>query len=535
MSYSTSPEDCVPAEHVDGSAAGAPTRAIPGRSGDVLWLPLAAMGVLLAYLPAFWIGLYGDDFEWLQSIYGVWHDPWLLLSPANNNFFRPLVKLSYFMDFLLFRTDPIGFAATTVVLHIANVFLLGLLVRMLGRSWRTSALVTFLWGVSALNDEVLLSAACRPDSISFMFMLLSMVICARACWLRGTAWPLSMLCAVLAAGSKESWVILPVLVSTMLWLVMGVRLLDSVRRTLLLFGVAVTYAILLVGVPMVRRDLSPLGYATWESSLMVRKVAYMLLKYVGLGEAFHGSALEIGLVFAALAAILVMLHVWRARLALFGLAWMLIAIAPTIPIHYLPNRYHYVPLAGLWIAVVAIVVDLISFLSRRLGIRVSLLWAPALCGLFLHTASQMILINWDISDMVRYSETHAFIVDAFAGVRGRMAMEKLFLFRNDGRLRMRDRMQANLIGSRKLLYAREGSIWQLIRFEALAEFSEDAFDYKIVAVSPAELRSVREPIPILVFADGGFRWDPDLVPAAVHQFSAGVVPAGTSAYRRVHR
>ncbi|MBI2840914.1 MAG: hypothetical protein HYX75_21560 [Acidobacteria bacterium] len=495
-----------------------------------MWLPLAAMGVLLVYMPAFGVGFYGDDFEWLQSIYGVRHNPWLLLSPANNSFFRPLVKLSYFVDFLLFGTDQVGFAATTVAIHISNVILLGLLVRMLGRSWRTSAMVAFLWGSSALNDEVLLSAACRPDSISFMFMLLSMVICARAGSLRGLAWPMSILCAGFAAGSKESWVILPLLVSTMLWLVMGVRLIDSVRRTVLLFGVALTYTLLLVGVPVLRRDLSPLGYATWETSQMVRKAAYMPLKYVGLGEGFQGTALEIGLVLAVLTATLVVLHMLRAKLALFGLTWMLIAIAPTIPIHYLPNRYHYVPLAGLWIAIVAIVVDLVPYLSRRIGLRDSPLWAGVVCWLFLHTANQTILINWDIRDMVRYSEIHALIVDAFEGVRGKLGVGKLFLFRNDGRLRMRDRMQAELSGSRKLLYAREGSIWQLIRFEALAEFSEDAFDYKIVAVSPAELRSVRATIPLLVFTDEGFRWDAGLTPPAAHQ-----VPAGTRAYRRVPR
>ncbi|MCP4154039.1 MAG: hypothetical protein GY757_40305, partial [bacterium] len=88
---------------------------------------LTGLGILLVllaiYLPALDIYLLRDDFEWLNSSYGALHDPSVLFQRINN-FFRPMVKLSYLFNYLLVNTKGPLYSLTTIIIHLVNVLLL---------------------------------------------------------------------------------------------------------------------------------------------------------------------------------------------------------------------------------------------------------------------------------------------------------------------------------------------------------------------------------------------------------------------------
>ena len=79
---------------------------------------LAALFVLFIYLPALDIYLIRDDFEWLNQSYEGWQNPSVLFELINN-FFRPIVKLSYLLNYTFFKTRVPFYNLTTILLILA--------------------------------------------------------------------------------------------------------------------------------------------------------------------------------------------------------------------------------------------------------------------------------------------------------------------------------------------------------------------------------------------------------------------------------
>ena len=68
-----------------------PTRKVALWGAGVLLL------VFILYIPALGNYLQGDDFEWLNSVYQGGQRPGLFFEKINN-FYRPLVKFSYWLN-----------------------------------------------------------------------------------------------------------------------------------------------------------------------------------------------------------------------------------------------------------------------------------------------------------------------------------------------------------------------------------------------------------------------------------------------------
>ena len=88
--------------------------------------------IAAAYFPALSIPLRGDDFEWLNSAYSGWREPASLLARINN-FFRPVVKLSYLLDYSRAATRAPWYNITTLAIHLLNVWLLCALLERVSR------------------------------------------------------------------------------------------------------------------------------------------------------------------------------------------------------------------------------------------------------------------------------------------------------------------------------------------------------------------------------------------------------------------
>ncbi len=199
----------------------------PPTRNHVFWGAGVLLLVFLLYVPALGNYLQGDDFEWLNSVYQGGQRPGLFFAKINN-FYRPLVKFSYWLNYSLFGRRVLYYNLFTIFLHLANLWLFFLLLVRLSGQVMPAVIAVLAYGVSALYSEVTLWAAGRPDSLLMLFTLGALLLLAR----RPGAAPraglarqaLLLLLAAGAASAKESWVILPFLALAMLWLVQDCRL-----------------------------------------------------------------------------------------------------------------------------------------------------------------------------------------------------------------------------------------------------------------------------------------------------------------------
>ena len=220
------------------------------------WGACVLLFVFLLYVPALNNYLQGDDFEWLNSVYQGWQRPGQIFEKINN-FFRPLVKFSYLLSYTFFGTRACGYNLFNVLLHIANLWLLFLLLlRLFGRTL-PSVLAVMAFGASAYYSEVTLWAAGRPDSLMMLFILGSLLLLARhpfdRCGIPPGKHALLLALAIGALSAKESWVVMPFLALAFLWLVRAMPLKKAFRHTSGLFLILGLYLICFVGLPLLQR------------------------------------------------------------------------------------------------------------------------------------------------------------------------------------------------------------------------------------------------------------------------------------------
>ncbi len=103
---------------------------------------------------------------------------WAVAAP-HENWYLPLLWISYMIDTELYGTGPSGYHLTNILLHALNVALLfWILVRMTGSVWR-SALVAALFAAHPLRVESVAWIAARKDVLSGFFFLASLLAYVR--------------------------------------------------------------------------------------------------------------------------------------------------------------------------------------------------------------------------------------------------------------------------------------------------------------------------------------------------------------------
>jgi tetratricopeptide (TPR) repeat protein len=325
---------------------------------------------------------------------------WALTSFECSNW-HPLTWLSLQLDRNLYDgLRPGGFHLTNVVLHLANsVLLLHVLRRMTGAVWR-SALVAALFALHPLHVESVAWVAERKDVLSTLFWLLALLAYT---WYAERPGPgrylLVLLCLALGLMSKPMVVTLPcVLLLLDYWplgrwapgravLRQAVPLRWLVAEKLPLLGLAaasclVTMRAQAAGGALASFETVPLD-ARFRNALQAY-VAYLGMTAwpVNLAVFYEhpGAALswEPALAAGALLLAITLGVLWargRPYLAV-GWLWYLGTLVPVIGLvqvgdQALADRYTYVPLIGIFIALAWGVGDLASAVGRR-GVRVGL-------------------------------------------------------------------------------------------------------------------------------------------------------------------
>ncbi len=148
------------------------------------WIQIIVIAVLIAII---FLKSLNFDFNWLdnaqiekescvinsqQSLKDVFLKP--LLNPkGQGNYYRPLFKVSYTLDYVLYGKRALGFHITNILLHIVNLILLYFIFLALKIKKSISFLVVLFYGVLPLNVSTVVSLTARADLLVALFIFSS--------------------------------------------------------------------------------------------------------------------------------------------------------------------------------------------------------------------------------------------------------------------------------------------------------------------------------------------------------------------------
>lgn len=169
------------------------------------WLPGVALA-MVAFLPTLTFYFSSDDFTFVW--FAAQHQPFY--QSPQNLFYRPLPNLLWQFDYSLWHLQAFGYHLTNLLLHTANVWLVGLLTLKLTSNRATAMLSALLFALLPVHLEAVGWLAGRPDLLTTFFGLLALIS-----WLAFSRTPkswyylLSLLAFGLAIFSKEAAAGLP--------------------------------------------------------------------------------------------------------------------------------------------------------------------------------------------------------------------------------------------------------------------------------------------------------------------------------------
>ncbi|MBN1861514.1 MAG: tetratricopeptide repeat protein [Candidatus Thermoplasmatota archaeon] len=145
--------------------------------------------------------------DW-KNIFSVFTKPFFGKSPT----YRPLLIVSFIIDYQMWGLQPFGFHYTNVLLHVANALLVYLLVFMLLRHASLALFASLIFATHPIQTEAVAWISGRNDVMVTLFSLLTLIFYIRWRSLKGAGRVFLFIGFLLAFGcvllSKESGIVL---------------------------------------------------------------------------------------------------------------------------------------------------------------------------------------------------------------------------------------------------------------------------------------------------------------------------------------
>ena len=322
---------------------------------------------------------------------GIW---WAFSENFGGNYI-PVTALTFLADFQAHRLDPGGYHQTNVILHVANVLLLFVFLFRTTAGLGPSALVAALFAIHPLHVESVAWISARKDLVSTFFWLTALIVYASyARRPRIAPYVLTLGLLVLGLLSKSMLVTFPFALLLLdiwplrridlsgpggadKWRVARKLVLEKIPFLIPVAGVSVATAVLQHKAGAMA-PIAALGVPDRIANAFISYVAYLgkALWPVDLIVVYPHRTLEL-LSLQVLAAvallsaitIVVVLARTRAPYLIVGWLWYVGTLVPVIGLVQVGNqamadRYTYVPLIGIFIAVAWGVDDLTRLRPR---------------------------------------------------------------------------------------------------------------------------------------------------------------------------
>lgn len=302
--------------------------AVRRKHFEVIAFLVCATSFVSVAIPGLQTGLFPDD---LMNLYGAWTKPAsklaLDIAAPSRDAYRPVGSLVLKAMFEAFGLDVLPYRVLCYLLLALNLSLHFLVARAVSRSAAVAGLSACLFSVHAFLSDLYLSTATIYDLLAFGFVHGGMLIYLqprqqeqRVSWPR---WAAVVSCALLAAGSKEVGVVLPVMLASY-------EALFHKGRARRLLGPSLLTS--LVGAAAVLPRLAPAGLMQDNPAYALK---YDLVSIAGIVVVYTrmlllDNGLRPGVVYAVLGAIAVMGLVWRSAEFRFGALLFALAAAPLL-------------------------------------------------------------------------------------------------------------------------------------------------------------------------------------------------------------
>lgn len=286
--------------------------------------------------------------------------------------YRPVVTLSYFLDYSFWKLNPFGYHLTSLILHMINALLVYFLANLLIKNNKAALLGALLFALHPVNSEAVNAIAFREDLLAFLFCLLSFFLYLKSSGReRGRElYFFSLAAFFLALFSKEIAVTLPLLIILYDYYFSGWyrEVLARFKRFYLgYFAVLCFY--LWVRFFLIANTSEPalgyLGGSFYTNFLTISRVAATYIKWmifpegisaIPSGQPYLVSAslfdpavlFSLALIIACFA-VIIKTYKSSREVSFFAL-WFFLALLPVSNIVPIPNhiasRYLYLPSAG---------------------------------------------------------------------------------------------------------------------------------------------------------------------------------------------
>ncbi|HJU43437.1 MAG TPA: hypothetical protein VJ691_11505 [Vicinamibacterales bacterium] len=361
-------------------SADAPASARGWADGRA-WLVAAALALLAAVpsAPSLRYPLFADDYIHISRTDEIRADPvgglaraWILRESDSGawwtepglevKYFRPLVVLTFLADRLVWRDVAAGYRATNLALHVATTLMVFALARRLLPSRESAVVAAALFALHPAHSEAIVWVSARTDLLCTLLYGAALLAYVRARERRAALGPHAawMLALALALSAKEMAVTFPAIIAAY---ELCFRRSEPVRPRAA--GPLAAAAIVLVYLAIRTQAVGPLalpsrpfafgfGDADALTRTLVASAQYLvnLVLFVPAepmitGPFWNAHPAWLGAIAALALAIFVRSAnvVTDPRLLLFGLAWMVLTIAPMMVVT-VGERFLYLPSIG---------------------------------------------------------------------------------------------------------------------------------------------------------------------------------------------
>jgi tetratricopeptide (TPR) repeat protein len=254
------------------------------------------MAALLSYAPALRNGFVWDDQALVlrDPLIRSWRLIWegfqhfLFTDAAASNFYRPLQRLSYTLDYAAFFVSPFGYHLVSILWHAAAAIALFYFAEEFlaryeeqpGRRWMIAFFAALVWAIHPLQSAAVVYIAGRADPMAAAFGFAGLYLGLRMLRAEGNRkWALGLgagLCFLGSALSKEMG-----LIFLLLWLVL---VLPQSGRQALLGASAIVAAVLIayLGLRLPAEKIAPPAPAPLPLAERPIVLARAVAEYAGL-------------------------------------------------------------------------------------------------------------------------------------------------------------------------------------------------------------------------------------------------------------
>ncbi len=394
------------------------------RRISTVWIVLTLAAVtILSYGNCVLNGFVWDDHDIivnnptnrdLSQVWSLFGSPDSTVMGNQKEYYRPLNRLSYVLDYQIFGLNPAGYHLENLLIHLMTVILLYFAARMLFSEAIPAYLAALLFAVHPVNAEAVNFLAARNTLLSAFFVLLALLAYRRAATGHAKAYYcLSGLFFLLGLFCKEPALMLPIVLfihELADYRAFRAKFMEKALAFLSFFLATAIYLVLrayaLTSLVGAGQSMQGIVERLVQNVYIIPKYALIILFPLRLNanysvpQNYAGEALWLLPIWVLILVLLYFLDKKRPATR-FGLIWFAVNYIPIsnivpIPSAAMAERYLYLPAIGLWI----VAADQAYRFYIRFPFRKTLVFSGAAVALFFAVVT--VNRNFDWKDDLRF-------------------------------------------------------------------------------------------------------------------------------------